>query len=115
MPDIRLAIPRLQVTLADGRRYVVQALNPDLLAYDRTAAKHHWPGGSQAPFLWLTFLAWSASRRAGDIDADLTWEQFSESECHEVRNLTEEPEGDSTNGSGVADYADPTLPVVVPG
>ena len=84
-----LYTPRLEVVMDDGRVLEVQALNPDLLRYDRTAAKHGWPAATAAPFLWLTFLAWAALRRRGDIDESMTWEQFSDTHAHQVRNLTE--------------------------
>lgn len=107
----RLTVPRLLITLTDGRQYTVQTLNPDLLAWDRTAAKHHWPALQTAPFLWLTFIGWRASLREGCIDAGVTWDTFSDELCAEVRNLTDEP---GANGAGeltgdeVAGYADPT-------
>jgi len=106
MADTRLTIPRLRVTLDDGREYTVQALNPDLIAWDRTAAKQHWPQGNAAPFLWLTFLAWKASIRAGELPADTTWESFSETICVQVANVTDD------DGPGV-DEANPTLLAVV--
>jgi hypothetical protein len=98
----RLTIPRLAVVMDDGREFEVQALNPDLIRWDRTAAKHRWPSASVAPFLWMTFLAWSAARREQEIPAALTFEEFSEERCVQVRNLTDTEEGS-------ADAADPTL------
>jgi hypothetical protein len=71
-----LAIPRLRWTAADGTAHTVQALNPDLMLFEDTAAKHRWPGPTVAPFRWLTFLAWAASRRTGLIPQDVTWEVF---------------------------------------
>lgn len=108
--EYRLTIPRLAVMLADGRSYTVQALNPDLLAWDRTAAKFHWPSGQSAPFLWLTFLAWHASVRTGDVPPDTTWEAFSDTLAIEVKNVTDDPAPDGTaNG-----YADPTPVAAAP-
>jgi hypothetical protein len=74
-----LPVPRLRVTRPDTEPYEVQAYNPDLLAFEDTAAKHRWKGPGDAPFRWLTFLAWSASRRTGAIPRDLTWESFASS------------------------------------
>ena len=76
------------MVLDDGRTLEVQALNPDLIRFDRTAAKHGWPVATAAPFLWLTFLAWSALRRTGEIDKGMTWEEFSDTHALQVRNLT---------------------------
>ena len=84
-----LLTPRLEVVMDDGRTLEVQALNPDLLRFDRTAAKHGWPAATAAPFLWLTFLAWAALRRTGEIDEAMTWEAFADTHALQVRNLTE--------------------------
>ena len=100
-----LAVPRLEVMLDDGRTLEVQALNPDLLRYDRTAAKHGWPKIEAAPFLWLTFLAWSALRRTGEIPEAMGWTEFADERCLQVRNL------DAGNGTGPIEMSDPTLPV----
>lgn len=109
MPDEsnhRLTIPRLGVSMDDGSEWEVQALNPDLIRWDRTASKHGWPAASSAPFLWMTFLAWSAGRREGAIPQELSFEEFSERRCIQVRNLTD------TEGDG--DAADPTPEEAVP-
>lgn len=100
-----LTTPRYDVTLedADGHRTQqrVQVLNVDLVRYDRTAAKHGWPKGLDAPMLWVTFLAWSAMKREGLIDKDMTWETF------EQRALQVQPAAeDELNG---ASPVDPTL------
>ena len=98
-----LAIPRVRVTPADGPAYVVQALNPDLLQFEDTQAKHRWPGPSTAPFRWLTFLAWAASRRTGRIGLDISWDAFSASTLM-VESVTDE-----------SDTAGPTPPGPGPG
>lgn len=72
-----LFAPRIEVTLDDGAAWTVQTANPDLVAWDMTAARHRWPPVKDAPFLWLTFIAWHASRRKGQLpDRGMTWEQF---------------------------------------
>jgi hypothetical protein len=98
-----LAIPRVRVTPADGPAYVVQALNPDLLLFEDTQAKHRWPGPSTAPFRWLTFLAWAASRRTDRIGRDITWDSFSGSTLM-VESVTDD-----------TDTAGPTPPGPGPG
>ena len=103
-----LYTPRLEVVLDDGRTLTVQALNPDLVRFDRTAAKHGWPNASSAPFLWLSFLAWAALRRTGAIDEAMTWDKFVDTHALQVRNLTE--------ADGVpAQAVDPTPSVPGPG
>lgn len=75
--------------VADGSTYEIQAYNPDLIAFEETASKHRWKGPSEAPFRWLTFLAWSASRRSGKIDPGLGWDTFAATTL-QVENLTTE-------------------------
>lgn len=60
---VSLSAPRLHVILEDGTQHDVQTDNRDLLAWDRSRAKHKWPTAQDAPFVWMTFLSWSALRR----------------------------------------------------
>lgn len=70
-------IPRLRIVPAAGEPYEVQPLNPDMLKYEETANTHHWAGAAKAPFLMMTFLAWTTSVRTGIIDAAaVPWEVF---------------------------------------
>jgi hypothetical protein len=99
MSDHRLWTPRVEVLLDTGELLEVQCLNADLLAWDRTASKHGWPSLRDAPIMWMTFIAWSALRRTGQL-ADVKWEDFSERRCEAVRNLSED--------EGTDDGVDPT-------
>lgn len=79
MTDIathKLSSPLVRVTRADGTELQVQTANPDLVLWDMTRTKHRWPKFDEAPFLWLTFIAWAAARRTAAIPADLTWDQW---------------------------------------
>jgi|SRR5262245_25442401 len=100
MADIALETPSLKVVLEDGRALTVQATNPDYIRWDRTAAKHGWPTLRQAPFMWMTFLAWSALRRTGQIADAVTWEEFSDRMCLQV---TSAGATELTNGKAPAD------------
>lgn len=96
----RLAAPLITYVLAEGDpERTVQPINADLLRWDRTRNAKKWPGPDDAPFLWLTFLAWAALKRQGDIDMSL--EDF-ETQCLSVAAY-----GDVT--------VDPTQPEPVPG
>lgn len=86
MGDRPFSNPRIQVRMADGAEWVCQALNPDLLKYERNAAKHKWPSPGEAPVFWMTFLAWSAGQREGHLLKSVLWDEFSEDLCIEVRN-----------------------------
>lgn len=77
MADYTISSPHLRVLRGsmDAPEVIeVQTLNPDLIAWDMTRARHKWPEVKDAPFMWLTFLGWHACRREGRIPADLTWE-----------------------------------------
>lgn len=91
--------PRVHVVMMDGAEWDAQTLNPDLLRFERTAARHKWTAPGVSPVTWLTFLAWSAGLREGHIPSSMTWESFSQSECAEV-----------TNPDNQDDSVDPTSP-----
>lgn len=69
MSQPKLSTPHIRVVTADGTEHDVWALNPDLCAWDRERARHNWPKTEDAPFVWLTFLAWKVLTRTGAIPA----------------------------------------------
>lgn len=88
MADVRLVAPRVLVVFSNGREPLeVQADNRDLVGWESTRAKHKWPKFDEAPFKWLTFLGWSAARRAGQESG--TYEAW-ESSVISVRDMTEQ-------------------------
>ena len=67
----KLLAPRLRVTIEQPDRpepieYDVQTDNRDMTRWERAADKYRWPDMKHAPMLWLTHLAFTAMRRAGD-------------------------------------------------
>jgi len=74
--EVLLTGQRVRVCLLDGSDYVVKTIQADRVRYDLTRGKHKWPPGTEAPFLWFTFLAWAAARREGHTA--LTFEAFSD-------------------------------------
>lgn len=76
--EVVLSSPLITVTLPDGATLTVQSINADLVNWDRTAHKHKWPKFDEAPFLWLTFLSWSAARRLG-LNQDMSYETWESS------------------------------------
>lgn len=114
MADFKLTSPRLRAvrgSLDAPEILEVQTLNPDLIAWDMTRAKHRWPKVEDAPFKWLTFIAWHAARREGAIPTDLSYEAW-ESTTLAVTNLDADDE-EAPDGGGVV--VDPTPPDPVPG
>lgn len=105
MADYTISSPHLQVLRGsmDAPEVIeVQTLNPDLIAWDMTRAKHRWPEVKDAPFLWLTFIAWHAARREGMIPPDLTWEVWRDSTLT-VTNLGGDEEADPSHGAAAPD------------
>jgi hypothetical protein len=98
--DIQLTSPRLRVVLGDDNVLNVQCTNADLVRFDMTRARHKWPTATDAPFLWLTFIAWAALKRTKGIPDSVTYEAFSES-TQDITNLTDD-------GEGSPDAVDPT-------
>lgn len=106
MADVRLSTPRLRVILADDSVLEVQVTNADLVRWDMTRQKQRWPTDvREAPFLWLTFVAWCALRRTSSIPQETTWESFSET-TQEVSDLSE--------SEGTDDDTRPTQPGAEP-
>ena len=94
----RLNTPTIHVVLEDGGEYDVQARNVDLVAWDRERAKHGWPQPSDAPFLWMNYLAWHSLTKTSGILPAMTLREF-ETAAIEVSSR---PEDDAA--------ADPTNP-----
>jgi hypothetical protein len=90
--DVQLTSPRLRVVLGDDSVLTVQCTNADLVRFDMTRARQKWPGASDAPFLWLTFIAWAGLKRTHGIPETVTYEAFQES-TQDIQNLTDESEG----------------------
>ena len=109
MGESKLSNPLVHVIMADGTEWDAQCLNMDLLKYERTAVKHKWPKPEDSPVWWLTFLAWSAGSRGGQLAAGTTWEAFSQELCAEVSNAAQR---DARNGTDGAVEVPPTVQAV---
>ena len=100
MADVKLSTPRLRVVLGDGTDREVQCTNADMVRFDLTRAKQRWPGAQDAPFLWLTFVAWAALRRTGEIEQTLGYEAFADSTLA-IENLTDDESADDIERDAV--------------
>jgi hypothetical protein len=108
MPGVKLFSPLVRVILqnedeSEPKATDVQTTNADLVLWDRTRSTHKWPKFDDAPFLWLTFLAWSAMRRNGQIPTTLKYEEF-ERRTLSIENIDESGE-----------TVDPIQPEAAPG
>ena len=95
MGDQKLSSPRVRV-LRDGQEPLeIQTDNRDMILWERTRIRHKWPKFDEAPFIWLTFLSWSAARRIELIEPSLTYERW-EAEVLGVESISDEntTEGD---------------------
>lgn len=84
---------RVRVHLADGSSWEVRYTNRDYLRWDKTPAKRRGAESFQAaPFVFATFLAWSASAREGLTELD--WAAFQEAveEVERLEATADEPD-----------------------
>ena len=95
MGDVRLTSPRVTV-IRDGLPDLeLQTTNADMIQWDFTRAKQKppWPAFSDAPILWMTFLAWCAARRTGAIEPTYTWDTW-RTEVLEVSPMSDDDTGE---------------------
>lgn len=94
MTDTERTLPgqRTKITFIDGTEYTVRVLNPDYLRWDLSRGKRGWPAGSDAPFLFATFLAWSGAKREGRFAG--TYEEFAE-QVADVSPITPDEDQDA--------------------
>lgn len=65
------------VYLDDGQVLEVRAANRDVIAWEKTRARHKdWPTAAEAPIFATTFVIWNAAKRAGLTS--LTFDQFTD-------------------------------------
>lgn len=98
--------PRFLVVMADGATFTVEAVTRDMCEWDRQRAIKKWPSTAEAPFLWMTFLAWHHLTRTGELPR-MTLAEF-EDAAHTVTSAPDDPDGE------VAEV-DPTNPGAGPG
>jgi hypothetical protein len=90
----KLPNPTITVHMDDGSVLTVQTLNRDLLNWDRTRAARKWPTAEETPSVWITYLAWAALTREGQIPK-MTLNEF------EDKALSAQPNGPEDGGDGV--------------
>ena len=80
-----------RVVLEGREPFTVRVTNRDYLAWDKTSQRQKpvWKA-DETPFLFATFLAWSAARRAGEFDG--YFDAFAEV-CEEIdqRDVVTDP------------------------
>lgn len=89
---VKLTSPNISVLMRDGTSWTVQTENEDLVSWDMVRAPRKWPKLDDAPFLWLTFLAWNAGKRDGLHE--LPWDQF-KTDCRQVSTADSDDEAEN--------------------
>ena len=90
----KLTTPRMRVIMHDGTTHQLQALNIDMVAWDRERGKHRdWPAAQDAPFLWATYLAWHVMTRTGVFTGTLP---AFEADADQVEVLVDDDEDDTS-------------------
>lgn len=88
----------LAVTMKDGTVHDKLTINNHaLVMYDLERARRHWPAGQDAPFLWVTFLAWQQLVDQDDYPATVSgdrpgksvpsFDRFMAQDCEDVDRL----------------------------
>lgn len=88
--------PRVYVGMHDGAEFTLEAWNVDLVAWDRERAKRGWPPAPDAPFLWLTFLAWHHLTNTDQLPR-MSLAEFETA----ARTVISAPDDDDDDGEGL--------------
>jgi len=104
MDTPKLNTPRMVVIMRDGATFDVQALNIDMVSWDRDRVKHGWAKMEDVPMQWLSYLAWHALTKTQRLLPEMTLREFEE-QCAAVQA----PDDDQDDG------VDPTNPDPGPG
>lgn len=96
MGDVKLTSPRVVVIREGQPDLELQTTNADMILWDLTRPKQRppWPAFSDAPILWMTFLAWAAARRTGAIEPSYTWDTW-RADVLEVAPQSDEPDSEA--------------------
>lgn len=101
----RLDNPHVLVVMADGTEHDVQTESPDMVLFDLERARRKWPPIQEAPFLWLSYLAFSKLKRSG-VEVGRSFEEWM-LKTSKVQNL--DTSGDESDETAQA-FPTPTAP-----
>jgi hypothetical protein len=112
---VQLSTPRVRVLIerpdtADLLEVDVQTDNRDMIQWDATRPRRQWPMGSDAPVLWMTFLAWHAIRRTGGAPGYTPPDSFDAFSDTCVSVVAIDADGEPITRAGGTVAADPTPP-----
>lgn len=76
-----LAKTKITVELNDGKTHDLVIPNASLVAWDRARVQMKWPKLDEAPFLWMTWVAWHHMKAAGLIPLETKFDEFETTLC----------------------------------
>ncbi|NNG20304.1 hypothetical protein HJ590_12115 [Naumannella sp. ID2617S] len=108
-------LPRLALTIepaaGDPLDLAVQADNRGACAYDLVRSAKGYPAPADAPFLWMTYLAYHALRRTGQLAAHQLSEDFDQFRLTVAQLVPVDESGDRVELADVlGENVDPTQP-----
>lgn len=103
---------KLDVELSDGSEHSIQVGNPSLVSWDRARVTYKWPAIGEAPFLWMTYIAWHHMKATGLIPKDTKYEQFENELCVAIADPDEQARAEAQKAGAEfeGDAVDPTAP-----
>lgn len=81
---------KVNVLLDTGEEHALTITNQALVAWDRTRVIRDWPKHTEAPSLWLTFLAWHQMKAMSLVDCE--YPEFEEKRCVTVADADDDEE-----------------------
>jgi hypothetical protein len=102
---------KLDVELSDGSVHHLVIGNPSLVSWDRTRSQFQWPTATDAPILWLTYIAWHHMKATKAIPDDVKFKTFEEELCAAVDEADDEAATEAAEAAGEiwpGDAVDPT-------
>jgi hypothetical protein len=111
---VKLSMPVVKVVMEEKVNgvdelveYTIQSDNRDMCQWDVVRGRKGWPSMSEAPVLYMTFLAWHAMYRTGATK--LMYEEFAKIT---VQVLPVDKSGEELSVESIEDaQVNPTLPV----
>jgi hypothetical protein len=89
----KLNTPRMVVIMRDGAVYEVQALNIDLVSWDRDRVKFKWGATQEVPMQWMSYLAWHTLTKTQGLLPAMSLNEF-ENAVAAVQAPEDDDEGD---------------------
>lgn len=107
---------KLDVELNDGSEHHISVGNPSLVNWDRARVSYGWPSIAEAPFLWMTYIAWHHMKSVGIIPRDTKYEVFENELCVAIADPDEQARAEAKQAGGEfeGDAVDPTVPTPAP-